>query len=344
MPRPLVSRAALAALAVAAGLGAGAPPAGAGILAVTEGESIQAAIDAAAPGDTITVGAGVYSEDLDFRGKAVTVAGAGPASVLQGTGTGPVVRFTSGETAESVLDSFTVTGGNALRGGGILISGGSPTVLRNVIAHNRALGQGSGIYVEASTARIFNNLLVYNRSAGGDPHSIQILNAAPLVVNNTIARGDSNAILTSGASPAVIMNNVIAYNGAVVDREGRGRGICDFSAGGSATIAYNVFHRNRVAALLTNGRDFRRIGRAEREIGPPRLFGNLDGNPGFVRRRPPRIADPRALATTPADFTLRAMGARRAVDAGNPDPAHDDLDGTRNDAGFTGGPTAPAWW
>ena len=101
---------------------------------------------------------------------------------------------------------------------------------------------------------------------------------------------------------------------------------------------YNLFYRNRVAALLTNGTDFRRIRRAEREIGLPRLLGNLDGRPEF-RSRTARTADD----ATADDFMLAGGGSRRATDAGNPDPAFDDVDGTRNDIGFTGGPLAPAW-
>jgi hypothetical protein len=33
----------------------------------------------------------------------------------------------------------------------------------------------------------------------------------------------------------------------------------------------------------------------------------------------------------------------RLTDAGNPDPVYADLDGSRNDMGFTGGPNAPIW-
>jgi hypothetical protein len=131
------------------------------------------------------------------------------------------------------------------------------------------------------------------------------------------------------------MNNVIALNGAVVNGSRRGRGICDFS-GGNAVIRYNVFFRNRVAALLTDGTDFKRIRVAQRVIAPPRLDANLDGSPRFQRRPP---ADP-ARALIPDDFLLRAGGTPRAVDGGNPDPLYADLDGTRNDVGFTGGPFA----
>jgi len=304
-------------------------------LTVNPGESVQAAIVAADAGDEIRVAAGVFDEDLDFLGKAIAVVGSGPDTVIRGTGTGPVVRFAAGETAASVLDSVTVTGGLADRGGGILIVGSSPTIVRCVVTQNRARGQGSGIYLEASSAQLLNNLITYNRSAAGDPHSVEIVNASPRVVNNTIARGDSNGIIIRGPSAAVILNNVLAQNGSVAPGDRRGRGICDFS-GGLAVIRHNLFHRNRIGALLTNGRDWRRIETADREIGLPRLAGNVDGAPRFTG---PIRLDP--ARTTVSSF-VPAAGRRssRAPDGGDPDPAYADVDGSRNDIGFTGGPFA----
>jgi hypothetical protein len=322
---------------VAVVLGSYAGPARGDVIAVGPGESVQAAIDLAQDGDTVAVAAGEYPEDIDFHGKAIIVVGSGPSSVLRGSGGGPVVTFDEGETAASVLDSFTITGGHAARGGGILISGASPTILRNIVRDNRASAQGSGVYVEASTAELRNNLIVYNGTSLGDPHGVEIVSASPSIINNTIAKTDSNGLILRGSSAALVMNNVIANNGSRT-REGgrRGRGICDFS-GGLARIQYNLFHRNRVAALLANGTDFRRIRGAENEIAPPRLFGNVDG-PARFPRRPRKESEE---ATIPDDFTLRQSGSSRAIDAGNPDPAFNDADGSRNDIGFTGGPFAP---
>lgn len=89
---------------------------------VTPGMSIQAAIESASDGDVVSVEAGTYAEKIDFLGKAITVVGTGPSSVIQGDLTGSVVRFASGEGPASVLDSFTITGGGADFGGGVYIS------------------------------------------------------------------------------------------------------------------------------------------------------------------------------------------------------------------------------
>jgi hypothetical protein len=298
---------------------------------VAPGASIQSAIVAAQDGDVVEVAAGTFVEDLDFLGKAIAVRGEGPSTVVRGTGTGPVVRFTSGEGAASVLDGVTITGGVAEQGGGILVVDASPTVQRTIVAENAARRQGSGIYLERSASLVTNNLFVGNRAVdpnAGDPHTVQTTDSPVQLVNNTIAYGDSNGLLIRGGGDAVVVrNNVFAANGARVAGEVRGRGICDFSRG--AVIQYNLFHRNRRAALLSGtGDDYRRVRQAERAIGDPRLAFNVDGAP--------RFASPRR-----GEFDLAARS--RARDAGDPSPMSVDPDGSRNDIGATGGPLAPAW-
>jgi hypothetical protein len=247
-----------------------------------------------------------------------------------------VVTFASGESFDSVLDSVTVRGGRATEGGGVHISNSSPTVIRTVITENRASRDGSGIFVGGtSSARIYNNLITYNQNDGGDPHGVQIVGASPVVVNNTIARGDSNGILVRGAATPLILNNVIARNGAVIGGERRGRGICDFSTVGS-TIRHNDFYRNRVAALLRGGRDWRRIEDFERNNPGAGVTGNLDGRPGH-RWRP--SGDPEK--GDDADFVPAPGRRAHAIHSGDPDPACNNRDGTRNTIGFTGGPFAP---
>jgi hypothetical protein len=77
--------------------------------------TIQGAIDIANTGDTVLVAPGSYAENIDFKGKAITVASEGGASatVLDGSGVAPVVRFGSGETGNSILQGFTIQNGQA---------------------------------------------------------------------------------------------------------------------------------------------------------------------------------------------------------------------------------------
>src|SRR6185436_11490138 len=75
--------------------------------------TIQAAIVAAQPGDTVLVAPGRYVETIDFLGKAITVesSGGAAATTIDGGGAGSVVSFVSAEMATSVLRGFTITGG-----------------------------------------------------------------------------------------------------------------------------------------------------------------------------------------------------------------------------------------
>jgi hypothetical protein len=299
--------------------------------------TIQAAIDAAPEGAVVSVAPGRYVENIDFLGKAIVVDGAGPDSVIDGGGKGSVVRMVNGEGASSVLDSFTITGGLANNGGGIEIQDSSPTILRNVIAGNSASGAGSGMYIggASSAPRILNNLMIFNTGVdGGDPHTVQVAGSSPHIINNTIVRNDSNAIITLGVAAPEIRNNVLARNGTRYPGGGaKGRGICDFATG--TVTQFNLFFRNARAALLTSGTDFRLIRRAQAALLLDRLANNIDAAPRFEGGPLPRTLE----AATPERFVPSAdpLDPSRALNAGDPAPAYDNLDGSRNTIGFTGG-------
>ena len=308
-------------------------------LVVSPGESVQAAIDAAADGDVVQVAPGEYVGDLDFAGKAITVIGAGRFTVLRGTGTGPVVTFDDGEGPGSVLDSVLVTGGRATNGGGVAIDGASPTIVRTWIVDNLAQFRGSGIDVRGAGAapRLFNNVIGWNgRDGFGDPHAIQVSSsAAAVIVHNTIVRNDSNGLHVSGGASADVVANVFANNGSVVLGTRRGRGICDFT--GDVAMVGNLFHRNRVGALLRGGTDYRRISKFENKIDGAALgiYENVDGRPGFVRNPPANFEDVSAV-----DLIVSTARNGRALDAAPSDGTCDDLDGVGRTIGHTGGPFA----
>ncbi len=100
------------------------------------------------------VAPGTYNEDINFSGKAITVTSSGGSAVtvVNGTATGPVVRFVSGETSAALLKGFTIQNGNTstyplVYGGGILIESSSPIIKNNVINGNQAGAGGNGVAV-----------------------------------------------------------------------------------------------------------------------------------------------------------------------------------------------------
>jgi hypothetical protein len=171
-----------------------------------DAETIQAAIDSAVDGNLVLVDEGTYYENINFKGKAITVASHfyvdGDSSHKENTiidgsqhenpDSGSVVYFISGEDTNSVLCGFTVTGGTGTKmnwdsnvswvGGGIYcLSGG--TILNNIIRENiieadvfSAVGIGilagwtesrSGyVYIEGNTISS-NSVTNTNRAGGG---------------------------------------------------------------------------------------------------------------------------------------------------------------------------------
>ncbi|NIP53888.1 MAG: hypothetical protein GWN67_16885, partial [Phycisphaerae bacterium] len=99
-------------------------------------DSIQEAIDVAINGDEIEVSPGTYNETINFNGKAIRLYSIGGPDVttIDGTGHYHVVQCVNGEGVNTILEGFTITGGNANgtfphdSGAGMLNSGSSPTV------------------------------------------------------------------------------------------------------------------------------------------------------------------------------------------------------------------------
>ncbi|MFZ5475927.1 MAG: MopE-related protein [Myxococcota bacterium] len=163
---------------------------------VHEGESVQAAV--AAADLCVYAYAGHYGEDLDLLGKDLFVwAVEGPdATVLTGSGEGPVVRFVRGESAR--LAGFTITGGageddgnGRLRGGGVLVHGATPTLTDVVVTGNTAdLGAGiavvsgslagEGLGVEGNVAAMGGGLHVATDAVAELAESRVEGNAAPV--------------------------------------------------------------------------------------------------------------------------------------------------------------------
>lgn len=131
--------------------------------------TIQSGINAAANGDVVQVSSGTYVENINFDGKAIKVTSTNGAAVtiIDGGAAGPVVTFSSGENAQSILSGFTITNGNSYaagidEGGGIAIRNSSPAILGNIISDNFACGGGGGISVTSGSPEIESNTISNN--------------------------------------------------------------------------------------------------------------------------------------------------------------------------------------
>lgn len=125
--------------------------------------TIQAAVDSAAPGDTLLLESGVYSgagnRDIDFLGKAIAVrsaAGAPDSCIVdcEGSASDPHRGFVfqSGEGPGSLLESITITNGYGSgswplgAAGGIQCVSASPTIRFCSITYCSSNTGGAGLY------------------------------------------------------------------------------------------------------------------------------------------------------------------------------------------------------
>ncbi len=197
-------------------------------------KTIQAAINAANDGDTVSVSPGTYVENIDFKGKAIQVVSTqGPSmTTINGNQAGPAVAFVSGESSSSVLSGFTITNGYAYSdssspyddGGGIVIEASSPTISGNVITGNAACSGGGGIYVGFAAPLIQDNLISHNTQfacsggVGGGGIELGGTGAAQVIgnqiMNNSWTSGDGGGIVMDSAGTPLIENNLIQGNTA----------------------------------------------------------------------------------------------------------------------------------
>lgn len=245
-----------------------------------EFQTIQSAVEAAKEGCTIVVAPGVYVENLDFKGKSITVKSShGPeVTVIDGgqprdPDYGSVVTFQSGEGLLSRLEGFTITNGTGSMGwgGGIYCSGASPTITNNIIRENSVGnkwfgGLGGGIFCHDSSAVITGNTITRNYSHfGGGGISCWYTSTSSSgpqaqYLEPSWTACDSKLKKMKGVQQGpLISNNVISLNGS--DKKGGG---IDLLAS-APHIEDNIITKNRAS----NG------GGIFCDLSQPTLSGNL---------------------------------------------------------------------
>ena len=176
-------------------------------------DNIQAGIDAAVDGDTVLVAPGEYviTEPITFRGKAITVvseAGLEETTIRMGIpadiNRGSVVVFENNETAMSILEGFTITGGggvsvlpvNELCGGGILFNASSGTLMNCAIVQNSARHGGGVIAFSESSMILIDCAVVENTAKNGG--GVMVYSGSSATLTNCIINGNSATGITFG--------------------------------------------------------------------------------------------------------------------------------------------------
>jgi hypothetical protein len=226
-------------------------------------ECIQKAIDAARPGDVIVVLPGVYMENIDFKGKAVTLTSAyGPElTVIDGRMKKSVVAFQSGEGADSIIEGFTLTNGigtlttvGPYFGGGVFCRDSSPVIRGNIIKGNDALtreGSGGGIAcVENAEPLITDNVIEENTAAYGggiymSNHSGPLVRRNRIMANTAKGLGGGICAVNCGLIKNGIMTPTMTDNLIYMNQASSGGGLYSFLS--MNVITNNTFFRNDAA-------------------------------------------------------------------------------------------------
>jgi hypothetical protein len=215
--------------------------------------SIQAAINAASPGDTITIGAGKYYENVVVD-RSVTLQGSGDGTVIYPAVSNPVCSGGSlcGGTASNIVlvqaDNVTITdlrleGDNPNLTSGVVV-GGADIDARNGIITNHPAGIYNnltvskvkvsdvylrGIYASSGGTFNFNNDTIDN--VQGEPASIAMFNfgGSGVMVDNKVTNAN-DAISANWSMGTQFLRNDISKSGSGVHTDNNG-GVADLIQG-----------------------------------------------------------------------------------------------------------------
>lgn len=229
--------------------------------------TIQSAINAAAAGDFVKVGPGLYTENLELHNLDIQLVSiAGPeATIIDGGNTGSVLDIHGPSVTNACLvEGFTFRNGRGdphivsgvLRGGvggGILCRDGSDPVIRNNrVINNLAAapqGIGGGILAWSCTPVIENNVIESNASHYGG--GVYLLSSDAVLRNNLI-RGNTTQSGGKGGGVRVLYGDPLVEGNTIVENYAHwiGSAIAVSEWGSNPVIRRNLIVGNLHSAPL----------------------------------------------------------------------------------------------
>jgi hypothetical protein len=211
----------------------------------------------------------------------------------------------SGTNSSAILDGFTIMAGNANgsgsynSGGGIYVSGGSPTITNCVFIANSA-SNGGGMYNTASSPMLTNCVFAGNSATTGRS-MYNASSSAPILVNCTLAEDSSAAIYNSSSSPAIRNSVIWSPSGTAITQ-----------SGGTSTVTFSLIKGgfSDTGNINTDPLFVRNP-----SPGTDGIWGTTDDDYGDLRLQiTSPCADAGSNAAVPAGVTTDLAGNPRIVD------------------------------
>ena len=218
--------------------------------------TIQSGINGSTHGDVIMVADGTYAgvgnRNVTFGGRNITVRSAnGPdACIIDCGGIARGFIFSSGETANALLEGFTITNADTTdSGGAILCSNSSPTIKNCKITGNEASLVGAGLAFSVSSATVVNCTITGNESVFANGGGVAFAANSDVTMINCTITGNKADVGSGGALYALDSNptfiNCIIWNNSPDETALGGSSAptlnyCDLQGGWGGAGSHNI--------------------------------------------------------------------------------------------------------
>ncbi len=172
-----------------------------GTTRLTAFSTIQQGIDTAMDGDQVLVWPGVYTEDVDFKGKSITVKSAADPAIIQPEFNN-AFTFLSNEDPNTVLENFVIRDAANL---GCFVLAASPTI-RNITFYNNK----TGIFALLGSTPLVENCLF-------EKNLNDVVSSTPAIITTEYCGFvDGNDIIDLGTR-VIDINNIYFEESLMVD-------------------------------------------------------------------------------------------------------------------------------
>jgi hypothetical protein len=183
---------------------------------VSAGESIQAALQSASPGDDVLVAPGTYFETLSLVDGVNLKAQTPGTAIVDAEAEGSVVQAHQ-IGSNTLVEGMTFRNGSANQGGGLFAIGSSTRFVNCRFESNGAALGGGASLTQGSTMSFDACTFTHNSAAVGGGIHLDFSNAT--IKNSFVtlnqAQSDGAAMAIQNGSQALIQNNCIYANHAL---------------------------------------------------------------------------------------------------------------------------------